>query len=99
MRGGAVCALKTGVRSVESLAESLTQLPGTRTEVETIAESLKVGKGDLKLGLNATEKAVKQSKLDEYRVVYFATHGLVAGELQELMKNHLCEFLLRDWRW
>jgi CHAT domain-containing protein len=61
-------------------------LPGTRVEVEAIAESLEVGKDDLKLGLNATEQAVKQSKLDEYRVVYFATHGLVAGELQEFAK-------------
>ena len=40
----------------------------------------------IKLGLNATEKAVKQSKLDDYRIVYFATHGLVAGDLQEFTK-------------
>ena len=71
---------------VRSLAESLPPLPGTRTEVETIAKSLDVGKGDIKLGLDATEKAVKQSKLDDYRIVYFATHGLVAGDLQEFTK-------------
>ena len=71
---------------VRSLAESLPQLPGTRTEVETIAKSLDVGKDDIKLGLDATEKAVKQSKLDDYRVVYFATHGLVAGDLQAFTK-------------
>ena len=35
---------------VRSLAESLPQLPGTRTEVETIAKSLDVGEGDIKLG-------------------------------------------------
>ena len=29
---------------------------------------------------------MKQSKLDDYRVVYFATHGLVAGDLQEFTK-------------
>jgi CHAT domain-containing protein len=29
---------------------------------------------------------VKQSKLDDYRVVYFATHGLVAGDLQGFTK-------------
>lgn len=71
---------------VESLAKSLPQLPGTRAEVKAIARSLKVGEGALKLGLDATEQAVKQSKLDDYRVVYFATHGLVAGELQEFAK-------------
>jgi CHAT domain-containing protein len=69
-----------------SLAESLPQLPGTRTEVESIAEDLKVGKDDIKLGLDATETAVKQSKLDDYRIVYFATHALVAGDLQEFAK-------------
>jgi CHAT domain-containing protein len=67
---------------MRSLAESLPQLPGTRTEVETIAKSLSVGQDDIKLGMDATEEAVKQSKLDDYRVVYFATHGIVAGDLQ-----------------
>jgi CHAT domain-containing protein len=31
--------------------------------------------------------AVKEAKLDQYRVVYFATHGLVAGELQKFAKG------------
>jgi hypothetical protein len=31
-------------------------------------------------------KAVKQSKLDDYRIVYFATHALVAGDLQAFAK-------------
>jgi CHAT domain-containing protein len=71
---------------VKSLAEDLPQLPGTLTEVEAIAKSLDVGKDDIKLGLVATETAVKQSKLDDYRIVYFATHGLVAGDLQGFTK-------------
>src|SRR5262249_31870956 len=44
---------------VKSLAESLPQLPGTRTEVETIAKDLGVDKGDVKLGLDATVTAVE----------------------------------------
>jgi CHAT domain-containing protein len=28
--------------------------------------------------------AVKQTKLDQYRIVYFATHGLVAGDVKGL---------------
>jgi CHAT domain-containing protein len=71
---------------VKSLAESLPQLPGTRAEVEMIAKDLGVGKDDIKLGLDATVTAVKQSKLDDYRIVYFATHGLVAGDLQGFTK-------------
>jgi hypothetical protein len=27
--------------------------------------------------------AVKSATLDQYRVVYFATHGLVAGDLEQ----------------
>lgn len=71
---------------VQSLAEELRQLPGTRTEVERIAGRLKVPKSDIKFGLDATEKAVKQSNLDDYRIVYFATHGQVAGDLKEFAK-------------
>jgi CHAT domain-containing protein len=36
--------------------------------------------------LNATETLVKQTRLDQYRIVYFATHGLVAGDLQTFSK-------------
>src|SRR5262249_2008374 len=71
---------------VEALAEHLGQLPGTRKEVETIGETLSIDESDIKLGLGATETAVKQSKLDDYRIVYFATHGLVAGELKNFTK-------------
>ena len=71
----------------ESLAEALPQLPGTRIEVDRIAKGLNVPKEDLKFGREATETAVKRSKLDDYRVVYFATHGLVAGDLEEFAKS------------
>ena len=37
--------------------------------------------------MDATETAVKHAKLDQYRVVYFATHGLVSGDLDEFAKG------------
>jgi CHAT domain-containing protein len=37
--------------------------------------------------MDATEARVKQSRLDQYRIVYFATHGLVAGELDRVGKS------------
>jgi CHAT domain-containing protein len=37
--------------------------------------------------LNATVTAVKQAKLDQYRIVYFATHGLVSGDLERFAKS------------
>jgi CHAT domain-containing protein/Flp pilus assembly protein TadD len=38
------------------------------------------------LGLAATETAVKKAKLDQYRIVYFATHGLVSGDVEQFSK-------------
>jgi CHAT domain-containing protein/tetratricopeptide (TPR) repeat protein len=65
------------------LAEHLRRLPWTRVEVQSIAKALRVDPSDIRLGLDATETAVKDAKLDQYRIVYFATHGLVAGNLEE----------------
>ena len=35
---------------------------------------------------DATETRVKQAKLDQYRIVYFATHGLLAGDVADFAK-------------
>ena len=71
---------------IKALGEMLPPLPGTRKEVQAIAKELGVGSTDIKLGLDATETVVKQSKLDQYKIVYFATHGLVSGELERFSK-------------
>jgi CHAT domain-containing protein/Tfp pilus assembly protein PilF len=71
---------------IKALGEMLPPLPGTRKEVQSIAKELGVGSTDIKLGLDATETVVKQSKLDQYKIVYFATHGLVSGELEKFSK-------------
>jgi CHAT domain-containing protein/Tfp pilus assembly protein PilF len=72
---------------VAAIGDYLPQLPGTRKEVQQIAAELKVDADDMKLGLAATETAVKQAKLDQYRIVYFATHGLVSGDLEGFAKS------------
>jgi CHAT domain-containing protein/Flp pilus assembly protein TadD len=72
---------------VAMIGEHLPQLPGTRREVKEIAAELKAPSEDLRLGLDATETAVKQAKLDQYRIVYFATHGLVSGYLEQFAKS------------
>ena len=71
---------------VRSLGEHLSQLPGTRNEVQAIAKSVGADPTDIKLGLDATVTTLKQTKLDQYRIVYFATHGLVAGDLKKFSK-------------
>ena len=53
-----------------------------------VAKSLKAGKDDLLLGRSANESEVKalsrRGRLDDYRVVHFATHGLISGEIEGL---------------
>jgi CHAT domain-containing protein len=41
---------------------------------------------DIVVGLDATVTRVKQTKLEAYRIVYFATHGLLAGEVADFAK-------------
>ncbi len=74
-RGGAV--------NMEALRE-LSPLPETEGELKTVARHLKASERDLRVGAAATETAVKQMDLTQYRIVYFATHGLVAGEIKGL---------------
>jgi CHAT domain-containing protein len=71
---------------VRRLGDALPQLPGTRSEVKAVARSVHADSGDLKLGPDATTIAVKDTPLDQYRVVYFATHSLVAGDLEKFAK-------------
>jgi CHAT domain-containing protein len=75
-----------GRPDLASLAKALRQLPDTANEVQEIAGALKTDKADLKLGVFASETTVKQTKLDDYRIIYFATHGLVAGEVEKFVK-------------
>ncbi len=56
-------------------------LPGTEKELRAIAQALQAPPGSLILGEAFTEEAVKEAPLSDYRVVYFATHGLLPHEL------------------
>ncbi len=72
-----------------SAISQLAQLPETRTELTSIARTLKIPQSDILLGRDATESIVKRQKLDQYRIVYFATHGLVAGDIRDLAEPAL----------
>jgi len=63
---------------------SLPNLPETRDELKKIALTLGATEENLYLGENANEQNVKDADLKNYRVVAFATHGLVAGDLDGL---------------
>jgi CHAT domain-containing protein len=69
------------------LANALPPLPETADELRAVAKSLGAAQGDLRLEAAATETAVKQAKLDQYRIIYFATHALVSGETFQVAKG------------
>lgn len=62
------------------LISSLLPLPDTESEIASVSRALGVtGKDHLLVGGNATEEAFRNQSLDAYRVLYFATHGLLPG--------------------
>ena len=68
----------------------LPRLPDTAAEVREIALALGADPDrDVVLGVKASEKAVRSAKLDDRRVVMFATHGLIPGELDGLAQPAL----------
>jgi CHAT domain-containing protein len=66
------------------LAESLPSLPDTASELAAIAAHLGAPGGNIHLGRAASETNVKRTNLADFRIVYFATHGLVAGDVKGL---------------
>jgi CHAT domain-containing protein len=56
-------------------------LPDTAEELQRVASLLHVGSESLLLREAATETRVKQIALNQYRIISFATHGVLAGEL------------------
>jgi CHAT domain-containing protein len=64
------------------LSRRLPPLPDTRDELASVARSLGVPESDIHLGADASEATVKGAPLEDYRIVYFATHGLVAGDVE-----------------
>lgn len=64
---------------------SLPRLPETADEIRFIATATGADPArDIFLGKDASESAVKSAQLDRYKIVAFATHGLVGGDLDGL---------------
>ena len=74
------------VADVAELKTALPPLPETATELRKVAASVHADPADVILGADATETRVKQEKLDQFRIVYFATHGLLAGDVADFAK-------------
>ncbi len=65
-----------------ALIRGLAPLPETADEVRRVALMLKAGNDALLLGPSATAANLRARQLERYRVLYFATHGLLPGELR-----------------
>jgi hypothetical protein len=71
------------------LADALPQLPDTAAELNAVAKDLGVAASDIHLGEDASESTVKRAALADYGIVYFATHGLVAGDVKGVAEPSL----------
>ncbi len=69
---------------IDRLRTGLPALPETGVELREVAHDLGASDDDVKLGAAATVTTVKTLPLEQYRVIDFATHGLVAGEVSGL---------------
>ncbi len=68
----------------------LPRLPDTRLELQSVAEALGADRAQsLYLGKDANEQNVETIDLARYRVVDFATHGLVPGDIDGLTQPAL----------
>src|SRR5215471_14050126 len=54
-----------------------------------VAAKVGAAPSDIHLGADASEATVKRVALSDYRIVYFATHGLVAGDVKDLAEPAL----------
>ena len=87
----AVTLRRSPPRQVDSSQlATLPRLPETADEIRSIAVAMSADlTKDVFLGVQANEKTVRTTDLSRYRVIAFATHGLVAGDLDGLTQAAL----------
>jgi CHAT domain-containing protein len=71
------------------LIKQQARLPETADEIKAMAAIVRAGKDSIWLQDKATESNVKKLDLSRYRIVAFATHGVMAGELGKEMEPGL----------
>ena len=79
VRSAARRSATRGVVDVESL-RAVCPLPDTAYELRCVARSVGASDSSVYVGTWATEVAIKRAPLHLYRVLHFATHGLLAAE-------------------
>ncbi len=85
-------AVSLASRAARDLGFTLDRLPATRREAEAIAALVPPGERLLALGFEARRSLLVDGELASYRILHFATHGLVnphRPELSGLVLSHL----------
>lgn len=84
-------AAETGKAPTVDLArlKAMARLPGTARELEEIRQVLRAPSASIVMGAKATELAVKNTDLTHASVIAFATHGLLAGEIDGMSEPGL----------
>ena len=86
--GNAKSVFLRGSANLEAI-RNLAPLPQTAGELRQLASALNAAPDSIVLGAAATERAVRSEDLSKYRVLAFATHGLLAGDLDGLTEPAL----------
>jgi CHAT domain-containing protein len=83
-RGVLPLTLRSGLADAGEI-RSQVPLPETADELCAVARDLRVGDKDIWLGNRATEAEIKHlsevGELAKYRIIHFATHGALAGQI------------------
>jgi CHAT domain-containing protein len=88
-RGGGAASLYRGGAVDRTAIARLAPLPQTEGELRAMAAALGAGPEATRVGAQATARAVRADDLSRFRVVAFATHGLLAGDLAGLQEPAL----------
>ena len=77
-----------GVADVDAVRK-LMALPETADELRAVAKTMGATESELYLAERASEPTLRQARLEQFRVVEFATHGLMSGDLKGLAEPAL----------
>ncbi len=73
--------LPPACRDQAAIVAQASPLPGTRREITEVAAVLAGGPESILLGADFSRNSLGRLPLNQYRVVYFATHGLLPSQL------------------
>jgi CHAT domain-containing protein/tetratricopeptide (TPR) repeat protein len=73
-------------------AAQLKRLPATAHEARSIVKLVEPGQSLLALGFEANRELVMQANLGDYRIVHFATHGLIDSRYPALSSLSFSQF-------